>query len=99
MKRPILLLTIVLSITFSSAQITDSISNRKYPNELGIDVTSLIHQVFFINASDFYSGYYPIYYATYRYRFPEWSIRTGIGGSFANMIEPSPVFYWFRICI
>lgn len=92
MKRIGLVAVFLAFFSVSSGQEIDSVNLISHRNELGIDVTSLINQIFFINTSDYYYPYFPAYFLAYRYRFAKWSIRSGIGGNFKNQVSPSGYF-------
>lgn len=53
---------------------------KTYRNEVGVDVTSLIDQFFFLNTSNNYGEYRPFYLVTYKRLMKQYSFRLGLGG-------------------
>lgn len=58
----------------------DTIETKIYRNEIGTDFTTLLNQVLFVNFSQNYQEYQPIYYITYKRLLKNFNIRFGIGG-------------------
>ncbi len=54
---------------------------KNHSNELGMDITSIIRQFFFINNSDTYQAPRPNYLFTYKRLMKQYSFRLGIGGN------------------
>jgi hypothetical protein len=82
MKKIIFSIILAASIMSSFAQ--DSIKNKIYHNEFGIDATGFIKQFLNFSSSQNPEYYSPTYYLTYRRHFKPGNIRFAIGGSYAE---------------
>ncbi len=87
--RPLFYLSVAVFFALPvslAAQDTDE--PKIYRNEIGTDVTSLINQILFVNATDNYQGYEPIYYLTYKRILDKFNLRLGIGGNSISTYNP-----------